>query len=176
VTQLLTDHNTQGGPKYQYKYTQTHNVTQTQSLIEITTQRFGPSIFWDTRRWIKSKSTIRSILTHHRQNPTEIILSLCCSLSNPYKTIRKIMCKFLDRRWEDKRLWTKWQQALLEINLISVSSWTKFWFVAVFPNIWTFPTFSKDSLATSKFSLVASCNPVLSLLCAYFQTNILSSL
>jgi hypothetical protein len=28
--------------------------------------------FWDTRRWIKSKSTIRSILTHHRQNPTEI--------------------------------------------------------------------------------------------------------
>jgi hypothetical protein len=32
VTQLLTDHNTQGGPKYQYKY------TQTQSLIEITTQ------------------------------------------------------------------------------------------------------------------------------------------
>jgi hypothetical protein len=23
--------------------------------------------------WIKSKSTIRSILTHHRQNPTEII-------------------------------------------------------------------------------------------------------
>jgi hypothetical protein len=40
VTQLLTDHNTQGGPKYQYKYTQTHNDTQTQSLIEITTQRF----------------------------------------------------------------------------------------------------------------------------------------
>jgi hypothetical protein len=27
--------------------------------------------FWDTRRWIKSKSTIRSIPTHHRQNPTE---------------------------------------------------------------------------------------------------------
>jgi hypothetical protein len=25
-----------------------------------------------TRRWIKSKSTIRSIPTHHRQNPTEI--------------------------------------------------------------------------------------------------------
>jgi hypothetical protein len=30
-------------------------------------------VFSDTRRWIKSKSTIRSILTHHRQNPTEII-------------------------------------------------------------------------------------------------------
>jgi hypothetical protein len=29
------------GPKYQYKYTQTHNSTQTQSLVEITTQRFG---------------------------------------------------------------------------------------------------------------------------------------
>jgi len=27
----------------------------------------------DTRRWIKTISTIRSILTHHRQNPTEII-------------------------------------------------------------------------------------------------------
>jgi len=42
--------------------------------------------FWDTRRWIKSKSTIRSILTHHRQNPTErshglfqaTILTLTC--------------------------------------------------------------------------------------------------
>jgi hypothetical protein len=41
VTQLLTDHNTQGGPKYQNKYTRTHNGTQTKSLIEITTQRFG---------------------------------------------------------------------------------------------------------------------------------------
>jgi hypothetical protein len=27
---------------------------------------------WDTRRWIKSKNTIRLILMHHRQNPTEI--------------------------------------------------------------------------------------------------------
>jgi hypothetical protein len=33
--------------------------------------------FLDTRRWIKSKSTIRSILTHHRQNPTEINHALC---------------------------------------------------------------------------------------------------
>jgi hypothetical protein len=41
MTQLLTDQNTQGGPKYQYKYTQPHNGTQTQSLIEITIQRFG---------------------------------------------------------------------------------------------------------------------------------------
>jgi hypothetical protein len=32
-----------------------------------------PQFFWDTRRWIKSKSTIPSIPTHHRQNPTEII-------------------------------------------------------------------------------------------------------
>jgi hypothetical protein len=31
---------------------------------------------WDTRRLIKSKSTIRSILTHHRQNPTEITPSM----------------------------------------------------------------------------------------------------
>jgi hypothetical protein len=41
VTQLLTDQNTQVEPKYQYKYTQTHNGTQTKSLIEITTQRLG---------------------------------------------------------------------------------------------------------------------------------------
>jgi len=34
---------------------------------------FYSSIFWDTRRWIKSKSTIHSIPTHHRQNHTEII-------------------------------------------------------------------------------------------------------
>jgi hypothetical protein len=27
---------------------------------------------WDTRRWIKSKSTIRLILTHHSQNPTKM--------------------------------------------------------------------------------------------------------
>jgi hypothetical protein len=33
VTQLLPDQNTQGGPKYQYKYTQTHNSTQTQKII-----------------------------------------------------------------------------------------------------------------------------------------------
>jgi hypothetical protein len=45
VTQLLTDHNTQGGPKYQYKYPQTHNGTPPQSLIEITTQHFGNWLF-----------------------------------------------------------------------------------------------------------------------------------
>jgi hypothetical protein len=46
---------------------------------------FYSSIFWDTRRWIKSKSTIRSIPTHHRQNPTEIKTTLLCPCrdSNP---------------------------------------------------------------------------------------------
>jgi hypothetical protein len=43
---------------------------------------FYSSIFFcDTRRWIKSKSTIRSIPTHHRQNPTEIIYSRCLTLN-----------------------------------------------------------------------------------------------
>jgi hypothetical protein len=39
VTQLLTDHNTQGGKNTNIKYTQTHNGTQTQSLenLEIPT-------------------------------------------------------------------------------------------------------------------------------------------
>jgi hypothetical protein len=43
---------------------------------------FYSSIFWDTRRWIKSKSTIRSIPTHHRQNPTEINTKLLKNKTN----------------------------------------------------------------------------------------------
>jgi hypothetical protein len=46
------------------------------------------SISWDTRRWIKSKSTIRSIPTHHRQNPTEIIYYALVSSSK----MRGVIC------------------------------------------------------------------------------------
>jgi hypothetical protein len=31
----------------------------------------------DTRRWIKSKNTLRLMLIHHRQKPTEVILNEC---------------------------------------------------------------------------------------------------
>jgi hypothetical protein len=37
---------------------------------------------WDTRRWIKSKNTIRSILMHHRQNPTKMIYGIFLSQSS----------------------------------------------------------------------------------------------
>jgi len=30
-----------------------------------------------------------------------------------------LIFKFLERRWEDKRLWTKWKQAFPEFNLVS---------------------------------------------------------
>jgi hypothetical protein len=40
---------------------------------------------------------------------------------------------FLDSRWEGKRFWTEWQQALLKFNLLLISSWIKFWIVTVIP-------------------------------------------
>jgi len=53
---------------------------------------FYSSIFWDTRRWIKSKSTIRSIPTHHRQNPTERV--------NIYlKEMPNVSCLLQDIEW-----------------------------------------------------------------------------
>jgi hypothetical protein len=53
---------------------------------------FNSSIFWDTRRWIKSKSTIRSIPTHHRQNPTEIISFLYFSTFPSYCIAQRCSC------------------------------------------------------------------------------------
>jgi hypothetical protein len=59
VTQLLTDHNMQGAPKYQYKI-----HTNTQWHTNTIAYRSNDTTF----------ETIRSILTHHCQNPTEITL------------------------------------------------------------------------------------------------------
>jgi hypothetical protein len=69
-------------------------------------------------------------------------LSLCSrdQVSHPYRTIGKIMVlyilifKFFGSRWEDRRFWTEWQQALPEFNLTLISSWIKFWFVTVSVN------------------------------------------
>jgi hypothetical protein len=35
--------------------------------------------FWDTGRWIKSKNTLRLMLIHHRQKPTEVTSSWRCT-------------------------------------------------------------------------------------------------
>jgi hypothetical protein len=43
---------------------------------------------------------------------------------------------FLDSSREDKRLYTEWQQALPEFNLLLISSWIRFCFLYSFQNIW----------------------------------------
>ena len=60
--------------------------------------------------------------------PTYTSNSVTDQVSSTYKTPGKIMalCNFiftlLDRKWEDKRFWTEWQQALHKLNLRLVSS------------------------------------------------------
>ena len=43
------------------------------------------------------------------------------------------MFKFLDRKLEDKRFCTEWQQTFPDFNLLLISSWIEFWFVQVVP-------------------------------------------
>jgi hypothetical protein len=86
-------------------------------------------------------------------------LSLCSSLSvrdqvsHSYRIAGKIVVscilifKFLDSRWEDKRFWTEWYQALPEFGLLLMSSWMKFWFVTVVPKYLNRSTFSKHLLS-----------------------------
>jgi hypothetical protein len=58
-----------------------------------------------------------------------------------YKTTDKIIrlyiliFKYLERRQEDKRLWTEWYQEFPEFNLLLISSWMQFWFVAVLGSV-----------------------------------------
>jgi len=87
------------------------------------------------------------------------ILNLCSSrrmrdaVSQAFRTVGEItlfyvlISTFLDRRWEDKRLRIERWQAFLEFNLLVMSSWMQFWFVAVVPKYLNFVTFMKDSLA-----------------------------
>jgi hypothetical protein len=71
------------------------------------------SVYVPPLMWEKSFTPIQK----HRKN-----YSVACS--NLYG---------LDRKREDKRFWTEWQQALLEFSLLLISSWMEFWFVTVIP-------------------------------------------
>jgi hypothetical protein len=52
---------------------------------------------------------------------------------------------FFDSRWEDRKFWTEWYQALPEFNLLLISCWIKFWFLTVIPIYLNSDTFSNDS-------------------------------
>jgi hypothetical protein len=68
-------------------------------------------------------------------------------VSYPHKTKGKIgvlhilILIFLDSRRDDRKFWTKWKEALPEINLVFILSWIKLWVVAVVPNILTLSRF-----------------------------------
>jgi hypothetical protein len=72
-------------------------------------------------------------------------------VSHPYKTTGKITVLYIlififwDSRREDKRFWTEWQQALLEFNLLLISSWIRLSFVIV-PKYLNCATFSNHTL------------------------------
>jgi hypothetical protein len=72
-------------------------------------------------------------------------------VSHPYKTKGKIMVLYiliylvLVRKWEDKRLWREWYQVFPKFNLLLISSWIPFWFVAIFSDTWTLPHFWRIS-------------------------------
>jgi hypothetical protein len=73
-------------------------------------------VFWDTRRWIKSKSTIRSTLTHHRQNPTEIT----------DKVIRLALSTF-GTNWKlSLKTWKSSAVLFHKINTNNQDSWLQF--------------------------------------------------
>ena len=72
---------------------------------------------------------------------------------NPYKTTGKIivLCmlifKYLDNKVEDKRFFTKWQQAFPDFILHLISSWREFWFVKFVPKYLNSSTYSKDLIS-----------------------------
>jgi hypothetical protein len=70
-------------------------------------------------------------------------------VSHPYKTTGKIIVLYIlifisfDSKLEEKIFCTEWQQAFPDFNLLLISSWIEFWFVRLFPNIWTVPPFRR---------------------------------
>jgi hypothetical protein len=75
-------------------------------------------------------------------------------VSHPYKRTGKILFLYILifklKKWdEEAKDWTEWQQVSHESNILSDSSWMKFWFVSVVPKYLNLATFSKDLLVIS---------------------------
>jgi hypothetical protein len=51
-----------------------------------------------------------------------------------------LIITFFDSRREGKRFWAKWWQALPKFNVVLISSWIKFWFIAVVSKYLNFAT------------------------------------
>jgi hypothetical protein len=79
--------------------------------------------------------------------------------------------KFLDRRWEDKRLWREKQQAFPNIVYYFLRQ-CSFDFLLLFPNIWTLPHFQRFCYQSVNYDYALYSgerhNHALSFLCVYF--------
>jgi hypothetical protein len=74
-----------------------------------------------------------------------IYTSLSCNLFPCFVCLFVYLTfKFLDNGWEDRRLWTEWQQAFPEFSLLLISSCTQFWSFSVVPRYLNLVTSSKD--------------------------------
>jgi hypothetical protein len=76
-------------------------------------------------------------------------------VSHHYETTGKILYilvlfKISEMRQEGRRLWTDWQEAFPEFNLLLISSWMKFWLVTFIPKELNLATFSYYLLAISE--------------------------
>jgi len=58
-----------------------------------------------------------------------------------------LIFKFLENRWEDKTLWTEWEQESHILNLLCIYLSMQFWFITVITKYLNFATFSMDLLA-----------------------------
>jgi hypothetical protein len=61
-----------------------------------------------------------------------------------------LIFKFLERRLEEKRLWTEWTKAFPKFNLLLISLWMQLWFATVVPKYLNSATVLKDLLPISK--------------------------
>jgi hypothetical protein len=88
-------------------------------------------------------------------------LSMRDKVSHLNKTPDKIMVLYIlifkssDRKQEERRYLTKWQQAFPEYKLL-LTSWKHFWFVTVIHKYWRFATVSNYVLATIKLWLCST--------------------
>jgi hypothetical protein len=101
-----------------------------------TSSLLGPNVFLST-------------LSSYTHNPYSS-LSVRDQVSRPYKTTCKVISfhilifKLLEKIREDETLWTEWQEAFPECNLVLISSWIQFLSGTVVPKYLSISTFSKD--------------------------------